>query len=121
MNKIIIKNSVKEIKKSFRRFLSLLLISMLGVGFFAGVKATTPDMQKTIDTYFDKENLFDIKVVSTLGLTADEVKAISEIAEITESYGSCSEDVLVNIDDAQSVIKVIEITDNINNVNLILA
>ncbi len=119
MNKIIIKNSVKEIKKSFRRFLSLLLISMLGVGFFAGVKATTPDMQKTIDTYFDKENLFDIKVVSTLGLTVDDVKAINEIAEITESYGSYSEDVLVNIDDADNVIKVIEITDNINNVKLI--
>lgn len=119
MNKIIIKNSVKEIKKSFRRFLSLLLISMLGVGFFAGVKATTPDMQKTIDTYFDKENLFDIKIVSTLGLTDDDVKAINEIAEITESYGSYSKDVLVNIDDADNVVKVIEITDNINNVNLI--
>lgn len=119
MNKIIIKNSIKEIKNSFRRFLSLLLISMLGVGFFAGVKATTPDMQKTIDTYFDSENLFDIKIVSTLGLTDDDIKAVNKIDKVSETYGSYSEDVLVNINDANSVVKIIEITDNINNVKLI--
>ncbi len=119
MNKIIIKNSIKEIKNSFRRFLSLLLISMLGVGFFAGVKATTPDMQKTIDTYFDSENLFDIKIVSTLGLTDDDIKAVNKIDKVSETYGSYSEDVLVNINDADSVVKIIEITDNINNVKLI--
>lgn len=119
MNKIILKNSVKEIKKSYRRFLSLLLISMLGVGFFAGVKATTPDMQKTIDAYFDKEKLFDVKVVSTLGLTDEDVEKVKEIDGISEVYGTYSKDVFVNIDDVDIVVKVIELTNNINNVKLI--
>lgn len=119
MNRIIIKNSIKEIKKSFRRFMSLLLISMLGVGFFAGVKATTPDMEKTIDQYFDNENLFDIKVVSTLGLTDEDLKAIKNIEGIEEVYGSYSEDVFLNINETDSVVKVIEITDQINKLNLV--
>jgi len=92
---------------------------MLGVGFFAGVKATTPDMQKTIDTYFDNENLFDIKVVSTLGLTDDDIKALQQIEDISEVYGSYSEDVFVNTNEIDNVVKVIEITDEINNVKLV--
>ena len=119
MNRIILKNSVKEIKKSYRRFLSLLLISMLGVGFFAGVKATTPDMQKTIDAYFDKEKLFDVKVVSTLGLTNEDVEKVKEIDGISDVYGIYSKDVFVNVDDVDIVVKVIELTSNINNVKLI--
>lgn len=119
MNKIVLKNSIKEIKNSYRRFLSLLLISMLGVGFFAGVKATTPDMQKTIDTYFDKEKLFDVKIVSTLGLTEEDISEVEKIDGISEIYGSYSKDVFVNVDNIDIVVKVIELTENINNVKLI--
>lgn len=119
MNKIILKNSIKEIKNNFRRFLSLLLIAMLGVGFFAGLKATSPDMKKTIDTFFDNENLFDIKVVSTMGLTKDDVEEIKKIENVDKVYGSYSEDVFINIGEKDKVVKVLELNENINNVKLI--
>ena len=49
MKKALLKDSVKEIRKTYKRFLSILLMSLLGVGFFAGIRATSPDMRKTID------------------------------------------------------------------------
>ena len=55
MKKALLKDSIKEIRKTYKRFLSIMLMSFLGVGFFAGIRATSPDMTKTIDNYF-KEN-----------------------------------------------------------------
>ena len=49
MKKALLKNSFKEIKKSYKRFISILLIALLGVGFFAGLRAASPDMVDTID------------------------------------------------------------------------
>ncbi|MFR5682802.1 MAG: hypothetical protein ACLUD1_01725 [Clostridia bacterium] len=69
MSKTLLKENIKEIKNSFKRFLSILLIVLLGVGFFAGIKATSPDMEDTVDQYFDATNVMDIELISTLGLT----------------------------------------------------
>ena len=65
-----------EIKKSLNRFLSIFLIVALGVAFFAGVRAADPDMRLTADAYYDESNLMDIRIISTLGLTEEDVKAI---------------------------------------------
>ena len=65
MKTALIKDSIKEIAKSFKRFISILLIVLLGVGFFAGIKATSPDMRLTLDKYFDDKNVMDIQVIST--------------------------------------------------------
>ncbi len=69
MSKTLLKENIKEIKNSFKRFLSILLIVLLGVGFFAGIKATSPDMEDTVDQYFNATNVMDIELISTLGLT----------------------------------------------------
>lgn len=69
MKKALLKDSVKEIKNTYKRFLSILLMAFLGVGFFAGIRATSPDMVDTIDNYYDTQNVYDIQVLSTLGLT----------------------------------------------------
>ena len=74
MKKALMKDSVKEIKNTYRRFLSILLMAFLGVGFFAGIRATSPDMVDTIDNYYDEQNVYDIQVLSTLGLTEEEIK-----------------------------------------------
>lgn len=79
MKKALFKDTVKQIFKTYKRFISILLMACMGVGFFAGVRATSPDMKKTIDTYLDKYNVYDMKLVSTLGLTDDDVKVISKI------------------------------------------
>ena len=61
--------SVREIKHSFKRFISLVIMSLLGVGVFVGIKMAAPDMMRSLDSYYDQKDLYDIKVVSTLGLT----------------------------------------------------
>ena len=88
MKKALIKDSFKEIKKTYKRFISILLMAFLGVGFFAGVRASSPDMEKTIDTYLDSRDVYDIKLISTLGLTDDDIKAISNLENIDKTIRS---------------------------------
>ena len=71
-------SSIREIKHSFKRFLSLLVMSMLGVLVFVGLKMAAPDMMKSLDKYYDDNNFYDIKIVSTLGLTNDDIKGMSK-------------------------------------------
>ena len=60
MKKALLKDSFKEIKVSYKRFISILLMALLGVGFFAGLRATSPDMVSTVDKYFKDQNVYDI-------------------------------------------------------------
>lgn len=62
MKKSLLKDSVRQIKNTFKRFLSILLIVLLGVGFFAGMQATSPDMKEAVDEYFDAQNMMDINI-----------------------------------------------------------
>lgn len=110
--------SIKEIKKSFKRFLSLMVMSMLGVGVFVGISATAPDMTKSLDKYYDNQNLYDIKLVSTLGLTNNDIKKLKEIDSINELVGTYSEDILTTINKTESVVKFISLTDDLNKIEL---
>ena len=79
MHSALWKDTLREIRKSFGRFLSILLIVALGVAFFAGVKASVPDMKYTADAYFDEYNLQDIQLFSTVGFTDEDVEKIRDI------------------------------------------
>ncbi len=73
---------VREVRKSWARFLSIFLIVLIGVGFFAGIKATAPDMEHTADRYLDDNGMMDIRVLSTLGLTKGDVEAIAALGTV---------------------------------------
>ena len=73
-----LKDIFREIKISLGRFLSILCIVAIGVAFFAGIKASAPDMKNSADMYFDKYNVQDIQVYSTIGLTKKDVAAIKK-------------------------------------------
>ena len=79
----------------------------IGVAFFAGIKASAPDMKNSADTYFDKYNVQDIQVYSTIGLTKKDVAAINKIKGVKSVQPSFSMDTLSQIDSTQMVIKVI--------------
>ena len=68
------KDLIREIKNSKNRFLSIAILIALAVAFLSGLKATAPDMKNTGDEYLDKQQLMDIQVLSTLGLTKDDIK-----------------------------------------------
>ncbi len=117
MKKALLKDSLKEIKNTYRRFISILLMAFLGVGFFAGIRATAPDMVDTVDKYFDEKNVYDIKLLSTLGLTEGDITALKQIDGIEEVYGEYSEDILLNFEDTELVTKVLSL-DEVNQVSL---
>ena len=119
MKKSLIKNSFKEISKTKRRFLSILIMAFLGVGFYAGLVACSPDMQDSLDKYVDKSNMYDIDVISTLGLTDEDINAIKETDSVENAYGIQSKDTFINLNDKESICKVIEYNENINKPEVI--
>ena len=119
MKTALLKDGIKEIKNSYKRFISLLLIVLLGVGFFAGIKATSPDMKKTLDKYFDDLDVMDIQVISTLGLTDDDIEAIGQVDQVEKAEGTYQTDALVTIGEEEVVVKLETLTDSLNKLNLV--
>ena len=111
MKKALLKDSVKEIKNTYKRFISILLMAFLGVGFFAGIRATSPDMVDTIDNYYDKQNVYDIQIVSTLGLTDEDLEEISKVENVEKVQGSYETDGKIEIDNKEIVTKFISISE----------
>ena len=111
MKKALLKTSVKEIKHTYKRFISILLMAFLGVGFFAGLRATSPDMLRTIDNYYKEKNVYDIQVLSTLGLTSNDVEEISKIENVERVSKSYEIDGKIDIDNKEIITKFITIED----------
>lgn len=95
--KTLIKQSFVSIKQTFNRFISILVIVLLGVGFFTGIRETSPNMKDSLDAYFKKENVYDISLMSTWGITDDEINDLKNKGYNVE--GSYSFDTLIHIDD----------------------
>ena len=118
MKKALMKDSLKEIKNTYKRFISILLMAFLGVGFFAGIRATSPDMVDTIDKYYDEQNVYDIQVISSMGLTKDDVEEISKVDDVEEVIGTYETDGKVEIDNTERIVKLMCV-ENINKPNLL--
>lgn len=114
MKKSLWKNNLKVIVKTRRRFISILIMAFLGVGFFSGLVATGPDMKDSFDEYADSSNLFDIDIVSTMGFTENDINEIKNIDGIESVEGVQTKDTIVKIEDKESVCKVIEYNENMN-------
>lgn len=105
MKKTMFKDMLMEIKNTFKRFISILLIILLGAGFFAGIKAICPDMKIAVDNYLDESDFMDFKLISTFGITDEDVEAIKKQDEIDEAMPSYSFDVLVEENEKEFVVK----------------
>lgn len=116
MKNALLKDIFREIKRTLSRFLAIFFIVALGVGFFAGVKATCPDMKITADKYFDEYNLMDIRLVSTIGFNNDDINAVRKVPGVESVFPTYSMDALANIDNKDIVLKVIAMpVDKVNN------
>ncbi len=114
MNKSLRRDLYVEIKHSFGRFLSIFLIVTLGVAFFSGIEASSKDMSYTGDAYFDDQKLMDLDVVSTLGLTQEDVDALAALSDIERAVPAYSTDVLRSDVEDQSVLHVENLLDDMN-------
>ena len=107
-----------EIRKSKSRFISILLIVALGVAFFSGIQASSPDMRYSGDAYYDESSLMDIKVVGTMGLTSDDVSSIESIDGIESAEGAWSTDVMCGEGQKQKVLRIESINDTVNKLDV---
>ena len=73
---VLVKDFFREIRGSFNRYLSILLIVALGVAFYAGVRSAEPDMKLSADALYDAQNMMDLRVLSELGLTEDDIACL---------------------------------------------
>lgn len=114
--RIIRKEFVLEIKKSFHRFISIFFIVVLGVAFFTGIRATEPDMKISADAFYDERKLLDIRILSTYGLTQEDIQALEKLEEIQEIEGAYSKDVLCQMEEKQLTVKVLSLPNELNQI-----
>ena len=107
-------DTLREIKNTRSRFLSILVLSALAVCFLAGLRVTEPDMKNSVDQYLDAQRLMDLRVVSTLGLTEEDVDVLSRQEGVALAQGAYTVDATVKVSDKDSTVKVLSFTDEIN-------
>lgn len=112
------KDFYMEIRKSFGRFLSIFFVVAIGTAFFSGIRAAEPDMRLSGDAYFDQSKLMDLQVVSTMGLTADDLQAIREIKGVEQAQPVYSMDALCDVDGSQKVVHIFSSQDGINELKV---
>lgn len=106
MKRALLKDTLKEIKNTYKRFISILLMAFLGVGFFAGMRAASPDMVDTIDKYYEDNKVYDIQILSTLGLTNEDIEEVSKIDGIEKVVGTYEIDGKLEIDNKEVITKI---------------
>ena len=121
-----VKEILRDFLKNKSRFFSIVAIVALGAGFFGGIKATSIDMKQSIDDYYKENNLMDVRVLSTLGLTDDDAALLSSLDGVKDVVGSYQYDAIVfppNPEDAgesgEHVVRIRSITEGVNQSVLI--
>lgn len=99
------KDTVREIRHSLGRFLSIFLIVLLGCGFFSGIKATMPDMIDTAEEYFSDNRLMDIKLMSSIGVKSEDVEAVKKADDVQGVMAGYSKDVFYYHENQNLVLK----------------
>ncbi|MBS4894924.1 MAG: FtsX-like permease family protein [Gordonibacter pamelaeae] len=100
------KDVLRSVTHSLGRFLAIAGIVALGTGFYAGLRMTAPDMKLAADQFYDGTNLMDIRVVSTLGLTDDDLAALRGVEGVAQVMGAYETDVMATVNDEQYAIRV---------------
>lgn len=119
MNSGMVKTTIREIRGSFGRYMAILAIVMLGVSLFAGLKATTPAMIATENTYLAEQNFFDFRLLSTIGFTEENVNALKAFEEAADVEGTISVDVLCDFGEGnESAYKIHAVPEKINRIVL---
>ena len=112
----LLKHIFMKIKDNYKRFLSLICMAFLGVGFYAGIQSSSPDMLKTLDNFYDENNVYDISVISNVGLTEDDLLKLSKIKNVESAINIQEKDTYLEIEENNYVVKLIEYNSQMNNV-----
>lgn len=127
MTRELFKDFLREIRKSMNRFISILCIVAIGTAFFVGLKASAPDMSYTMDNYYDEYNTMDLDVMSTLGLTDEDIQAISEIEGVSQVQAGYFTDAITFVDGGELIFRLHSLPESylngdntaINQINIV--
>lgn len=119
MNRSIIKLTKREIRSSLGRYLAIFAIIALGAGLFVGLRLSRPDFLETYNNYTNKTNFYDFRLVSTLGLTDDDLAEVKKLDGVKLAEGAVGADFLFNTDDEDNLIMMAQsIPENVNQIKL---
>lgn len=103
MRKAVFKDFIRNIKGTLGRFFAIMAIVAIGVAFFAGVTASSGDMKHSSDSYYDEYNMNDIRILSSIGFTSQDIEAVSKVSGVKAVYKTNTHDVLVDYDGRENV------------------
>ena len=116
MKRSLLKDTFREIKHNIGRYLSILLIVAVGVGFFSGIRAASPDMIETANEYYKDSSLMDLHFMSTLGLTEDDVDALKQQKGVDKVEAGYTLDVIKETNENTSVFRMFSLPSSVNKV-----
>lgn len=108
------KDFYRQVKNTINRFVSLLLIVALGVAFYTGIRSSESDMRISADMVYDECNLMDIWIVSELGVTKDDVQAVSDVQGVEYAEGAYSSDVVAGCNEKEITARFISYSSKMN-------
>ena len=111
------KDIFRSISHSWGRFWAIFAIVALGAGFYAGLRATAPDMRATADAYFDNTNMMDIRLLSAFGFSDEDVEAIGDIPGVKGLMAGHTADVLSVIEEKEQAIRVHSLPEDMSEDN----
>ncbi len=111
---MLLKNTLRKLKHSFGRYFSLLIIVLIGIGFYAGIQSSVPSIKTLQNDYYNETNLMDLTIRSTLGLTEDDIGALNNLSNVKKVEGTYTATLL----SGEDAIKVHAITENVNKYKL---
>ena len=110
----------REIKESLGRYLAILAIVAIGVGFFAGLKVTDPALRESMNIYFKDNSFYDYRMISTLGFEAEDVDEVKELDNVRAAEGSCYFDIILEDEDENTdIFRFQTITEDVNTITLV--
>ncbi len=104
-------DAFREIAKTKSRFFSLFLLSALAGAFLAGLRTTAPDMEYTADAYYDAHSLMDVHILSTLGLTQEDIDLLAVRDGVATAEGAYTVDALVHLPDNDLILKLLSLSE----------
>ncbi|HRU95968.1 MAG TPA: hypothetical protein P5092_00835 [Ruminococcus sp.] len=112
------KTTVREIRSTFGRFFAILAIIALGTGFFTGVRITTPAMVSMMNSFYQDKQLYDYRLVSTLGWEEEDAEAFRKASGVRYAEPSYSMDTVCLVREGEKVVKMISTPSEINKLQL---
>ena len=113
MDKYGLKMLLRSIRSSLGRYLAILAIVALGVGFFAGLKSSQPAMQSTVDEYMRDNRMFDFQLMSSLGLTESDRAAFAQLDGVKYAEGAYGVDAMAAVGKTEEPYRFMSVTENV--------